>query len=157
MLKVDPYQVDNLYHSSLSAPSGLSETTHERLELKYSTALPEPPSSSNLSASSFNNPYDQASGSHSTIASLVTRLDSLLMVLKTCKGRQCTHPWESLFPLGEVKDLADALNPQFDEFFKYEVSRVTFDRCERGYIAESEGHVWDGKQVYGMVDEMAFG
>lgn len=78
------------------------------------------------------------------------------MVLKTCVGRQCTHPWNSLFPSGGVHSLMDALEPEFDDFFREEVSRVKFDRCEKGYIAESEGAMWNEKQVYGMTDEMAY-
>jgi hypothetical protein len=90
------------------------------------------------------------------IPRLVDRLDALLMVLKTCKGRQCTHPWESLFPNGGVKSLLDTLDPSFDEFFEKKVEKVKFEKCEKGYIAESEGPVWDSSQVYGMFEEMAF-
>lgn len=92
----------------------------------------------------------------STLSPLVHRLDALLMVLKTCSGRQCTHPWESLFPHGEVYSLSDALNPRYDTFFAKHVSRVRFDKCEKGYIAESEGPMWDDKQAYFMMDEMAY-
>lgn len=89
------------------------------------------------------------------LSSLVHRLDSLLMVLKTCIGRQCTHPWESLFPSGEVTSLSDALDPRYDDFFAERVARVHFDQCERGYIAESEGPMWDEKYAYPMFDEVA--
>lgn len=91
-----------------------------------------------------------------TIASLTHRLDALLMVLKTCTGQQCTHPWESLFPDGEVESLADALHERYNEFFASKVDRVRFDKCEKGYIAESEGPMWSGKHVYAMNEEMAF-
>ena len=80
-----------------------------------------------------------------TLKNLAHRLDALLMVLKTCKGRQCTHPWEALFPATQVATLADALDPRLDDFFEAKVSRVNFERCEKGYIAESEGPMWDGK------------
>jgi N-acetylglucosamine-6-sulfatase len=78
------------------------------------------------------------------------------MVLKTCVGRLCTHPWETLFPNGEVNDLLDAADSTYDDFFESKVERVAFEKCERGYIAESEGPVWDGSQAYGMVHEMSF-
>ena len=78
------------------------------------------------------------------------------MVLKTCKGRQCTHPWESLFPTGRVKSLADAIDPSFDTYFEEKVAKVKFERCEKGYIAESEGPAWNSKQAYAMEDEVAF-
>ena len=90
------------------------------------------------------------------IPRLVDRLDALLMVLKTCKGRQCTHPWESLFPNEDVRSLLDTLDPSFDGFFEKRVEKVKFEKCEKGYIAESEGPVWDSSQVYGMFEEMAF-
>ena len=82
-----------------------------------------------------------------------------LIVLKTCKGRQCTHPWEVLHPGGDVQDLHDALNSDFDEFYEVQQQRVYFEKCEKGYIAESE---WpDGPKIWGeggvgvMWDEMA--
>lgn len=78
------------------------------------------------------------------------------MVLKTCTGRQCTHPWESLFPSGEVKGLADALEQKYDNFFEQRVQRVRYSRCERGYIAESEGPMWNEKMAYPMTGEMAW-
>ena len=61
------------------------------------------------------------------------------MVLKTCKARTCTHPWETLHPAGNVNDLYDALNPRFDEFYESQQERVRFTKCEKGYIPESEG------------------
>ena len=95
-------------------------------------------------------------GASPTLAPLVNRLDALLMVLKTCKGRQCTHPWESLFPAGQVGSLSDALDPQYDDYFEHELERVRFDRCEKGYIIESEGPLWNAKFAYPMNEEMAF-
>lgn len=67
------------------------------------------------------------------------------MVLKTCTGRTCTHPWESLHPKGDVKNLKDAMDEKFDHFYEREVERVVFQRCEKAYILESEGSVWDGR------------
>lgn len=61
-----------------------------------------------------------------------------------------------LFPAGEVHSLEDAIEPMFDGFFETKVKRVEFEKCEKGYIPESEGSVWDKSQVYGMVHEMAF-
>lgn len=90
------------------------------------------------------------------IQKLVHRLDALLMVLKTCVGRQCTHPWDSLFPNGEVKTLLEAVDPAYDDFFETKVEKVAFEKCERGYIADSEGPTWTDSQVYGMVHEIAF-
>ena len=69
---------------------------------------------------------------------VVTRLDALMMVLKSCKGRSCTHPWETLHPKGNVGSLTDSLKPRFDAFYD-EQRKVHFTKCELGYIKESEG------------------
>ncbi|KAH7628344.1 alkaline-phosphatase-like protein [Sordaria sp. MPI-SDFR-AT-0083] len=70
---------------------------------------------------------------------VVVRLDSLLFVLKSCKGKTCIRPWEALHPAGNVRDLHDALSSRFDTFYEKEQRRVAFDRCEKGYIVEAEG------------------
>jgi N-acetylglucosamine-6-sulfatase len=72
---------------------------------------------------------------------LLSRLDSLVLVLKTCKTKECTQPWEVLHPKGDVKDLHDALQKQYDEFYEVQQERVSFSRCEKGYILESEGAI----------------
>jgi hypothetical protein len=69
---------------------------------------------------------------------IITRLDALMMVLKSCKGRSCTHPWETLHPKGNVATLTDSLRPSYDAFYK-EQPKVHFTKCELGYIKESEG------------------
>lgn len=76
-----------------------------------------------------------------TLHLVAHRLDALLMVLKTCKASACTHPWKVLHPKGDVTTLKDALHPQFDEFYEVQQKRVRFDKCEKGYILESEGPV----------------
>lgn len=63
---------------------------------------------------------------------LQTRLDALLLVLKTCVGDVCRFPWKTIFPDGSVSSLADALDSAFDGYFtdlpkvKYSVSLVYF-------------------------------
>ncbi|KAF2720298.1 arylsulfatase [Polychaeton citri CBS 116435] len=69
---------------------------------------------------------------------LISRLDTLLIVLKTCVARSCTHPWEVIHPDGKVHTLRDALNPRYDKFYAAQ-SMVYWTKCEEGYIAESEG------------------
>ncbi|KHE84587.1 arylsulfatase [Neurospora crassa] len=73
------------------------------------------------------------------VQKVVARLDSLLFVLKSCKGKTCIRPWEALHPAGNVQNLHDALSSRFDSFYEKEQKRVEFDRCERGYIVEAEG------------------
>jgi hypothetical protein len=73
------------------------------------------------------------------IKSIAARLDSLLLVLKSCKGETCVHPWRSLHPAGSVETLEDALSPRFDEFYLQQQVRIEYNRCEFGYILDAEG------------------
>ncbi|KAK6421642.1 hypothetical protein LTR81_005482 [Elasticomyces elasticus] len=129
-LKVDPYEMHNLLTPELSdfttttTPGGVAEEL--TTEVFSST--------SGSTAHMANNNTVVASMRH-----LVARLDSLLMVLKTCKARECTHPWETLHPDGSVRDLHDALHSDFDDFYETQQQRIEFTKCEKGYIAESEG------------------
>jgi hypothetical protein len=75
-------------------------------------------------------------GSH--LGLVVSRLDALLMVMKSCRGPTCAAPWDVLHPEGGVKNLQDALDKRFDEFYKDQVA-VSFNRCEAGYIMNAEG------------------
>ena len=102
--------------------------------------------------------WDDSTLGSTTLAHLIPRLDALLAVLKTCKGRVCTHPWSALHPGDDVSNLHDALNARFDDYYEEQLKdqRVQFLKCEKGYIAESEGP--DGVKPFGykmMVDEIA--
>jgi N-acetylglucosamine-6-sulfatase len=101
----------------------------------------------------FNVGDDEDQGPRSTLEHLITRLDSLLMILKTCKGRQCTHPWESIHPQGVVHSLKRALDPSYNAFYSAQ-TRVHFDKCERGYLSESEGPMWNASRAYSMEHEV---
>lgn len=68
----------------------------------------------------------------------MSRLDALMMVLKSCEGDQCRYPWLQLHPKGEVNSLAQALVTGFDTFYM-DQPKVTFSACEIGYIVASEG------------------
>ncbi|KAF2183305.1 Arylsulphatase [Zopfia rhizophila CBS 207.26] len=70
---------------------------------------------------------------------LVARLDSLLFVLKSCKGKECIRPWAALHPQGDVANLQDALSPRFDDFYENQQERISFTRCELGYLLDAEG------------------
>lgn len=83
-----------------------------------------------------------------TLKHLVPRLDTLLAVLRTCRGSQCTRPWLSLHPAGDVRDLHDALDPKFDRFYEREQERVYFSRCEQAYIEEAEGPQMGDVKIY---------
>lgn len=61
------------------------------------------------------------------------------MVTKSCKGHTCVDPWSVIHPAGNVKTLKDALNTRFDNFYASISQLVKFEKCEFGYILESEG------------------
>ena len=69
---------------------------------------------------------------------VVPRLDALMMVLKSCKGRTCVEPWRELHPSGDVTSIIDSLKPEFDEFYLAQ-PKVSFTECKRGYLPEFEG------------------
>ncbi|EEP79663.1 conserved hypothetical protein [Uncinocarpus reesii 1704] len=73
-------------------------------------------------------PYDQ----------IVNRLNALMMVVKSCSGNECVEPWKSLHPSGGVRNLKDALNKTYDDFYAQH-PKVSFDSCEMWYIPEKEG------------------
>jgi len=85
---------------------------------------------------------DENTPSHllgSPIEQVTARLDSLLFVLKSCKGATCTHPWRALHPGGNVENLRDALSPRFDHFYLHQQKKVSYSSCESGYIVDAEG------------------
>lgn len=98
----------------------------------------------NLHPSSINAPSTFPSVKPPTILGLpvskvVARLDALLLVLKSCKGTSCIRPWEVLHPSNDVSDLKDALRSTYDVFYEQQQSKVSFSRCEAGYIIDAEG------------------
>lgn len=69
---------------------------------------------------------------------VASRLDSLLLILKSCEGRTCIKPWNVLHPDGSVQTLRDALDSQYNTVYQA-TPNVAFDRCENGYILDVEG------------------
>ncbi|KAH7386286.1 alkaline-phosphatase-like protein, partial [Cadophora sp. MPI-SDFR-AT-0126] len=69
---------------------------------------------------------------------VTARLDALMMVMKSCKSAQCTTPWSTLHPKGDVNTLTDALDPKYDAFYSRQ-PKVSFTSCEPGYIISAEG------------------
>ncbi|KAK6219247.1 hypothetical protein LQW54_002235 [Pestalotiopsis sp. IQ-011] len=77
---------------------------------------------------------------------VVSRLDSLLFVLKNCKSETCRRPWKALHPAGSVDTLRDALSPRFDTFYAERSRNIVFDRCEMGFLLDAEGPRFDDNQ-----------
>jgi hypothetical protein len=65
------------------------------------------------------------------IQRLWIRLDTLLIVTKSCKGEVCTKPWPLIHPRGDVQSLREAMNPEFDEFYVNQ-HKIRYDACALG-------------------------
>ncbi|KAK0313546.1 hypothetical protein LTR01_001802 [Friedmanniomyces endolithicus] len=143
-LVADPYETHNLVahdpsnHSILALPS--DDIAGPQAPTAFSTPTFLPAHTPNNTT--FGPP----------LIHLLPRLDTLLMLLKTCKARECTHPWKVLHPEGNVRNLHDALRAEYDDFYETQQQRVEFSRCEKGYIRESEGP--EGVVVWRGVDEV---
>ncbi|OQE29795.1 hypothetical protein PENSTE_c002G00438 [Penicillium steckii] len=73
-----------------------------------------------------------------SMSKVISRLNTLLMVLKSCRGFQCIKPWDTLHPDGSVTSLMDALDSKYDTFYESQPN-VSFGRCAYGYEIEAEG------------------
>lgn len=69
---------------------------------------------------------------------VVDRLDSLLMVMKSCLGKECHEPWQTLHPHSKIKTLKHALDQDFDAFYA-DQPKVKYTSCELGYLVDAEG------------------
>jgi hypothetical protein len=131
----DPWQMDNILNEGTGAFSiGMSTASFK--DAKSSMGSDQIVSAANIT---------------DTVSSLVSRLDALLLVLKTCRMDECRFPWSSLHPNGDVRSLRDALDPRFDNFY-HKRPKVQYERCERGYIPESEGAMWNGSVSFGAME-----
>ena len=74
-----------------------------------------------------------------TVERIASRLDALLLVLKSCKGSSCVRPWHVLHPNGDVANLKNALDAKFDEYYENAQVKVKFSRCEQGQLLDAEG------------------
>lgn len=72
------------------------------------------------------------------IKKVISRLDALLLLLKSCKAEECTLPWQVLHPDKAVSSLTNALNAKYDKFYAAQPD-IIFSACELGYFPESEG------------------
>jgi N-acetylglucosamine-6-sulfatase len=69
---------------------------------------------------------------------IVTRLDALQLVLKSCKNETCRAPWKTLHPQGNVSSLLNALDSRYDDFYNSQ-PKVEFSECKQGYLIGAEG------------------
>ncbi|KAI1452390.1 alkaline-phosphatase-like protein [Annulohypoxylon moriforme] len=81
---------------------------------------------------------------------VVSRLDALLFVLKSCQAETCIHPWKELHPAGNVVSLRDALSSRFDALYEDESRKIEFDRCEMGFILDAEGPQFRRNELFSI-------
>ncbi|CZT46525.1 related to arylsulfatase [Rhynchosporium secalis] len=79
------------------------------------------------------------------ITKVIARLDSLLFVLKSCKGITCQQPWNQLHPKGDVSNLEDALSERFDHFYEVEQQRIKYSFCSNEYLIDAEGPMFENQ------------
>ncbi|KAF7553217.1 hypothetical protein G7046_g7166 [Stylonectria norvegica] len=121
---------------------------HEKYDVYYSTwctnehelydLKTDPGQLHNLYPKDLDSTHNDTPFLATTLSKVIDRLDSLLLVLKSCKGRDCIEPWKILHPEGGVETLEDALSYRFDEFYGEQV-KVRHGWCEEGYIVDAEG------------------
>lgn len=95
----------------------------------------------NLLAEHNASPFAAFDSLSTDVKRIVSRLDALMLVLKTCVGPSCTAPWSVLFPQNGVTGLSQALETKYDDFFA-QLPRVKFDECALGYQARREEPLW---------------
>lgn len=78
-----------------------------------------------------------AANSSTETARLTSRLNGLMLLLKTCIGDSCRAPWSVLHGDGSVKSLTDALNPKYDLYYA-SLPSVHFDTCASQYNLQNE-------------------
>ncbi|XMA15037.1 hypothetical protein WAI453_007828 [Rhynchosporium graminicola] len=79
------------------------------------------------------------------ITKVIARLDSLLFVLKSCKGITCQQPWNQLHPKGDVSNVEDALSERFDHFYEVEQQRIKYSFCSNEYLIDAEGPMFENQ------------
>jgi arylsulfatase len=107
---------------------------HSPLTYVFTTLQVDPHQMHNLYP---NRSHDEP-GPTSSLDHMIARLDSLMMVMKSCKGKTCREPWKVLHPDERVTTLEQALHHEYDNFYQAQ-SHVSFTRCEPGYIVAAEG------------------
>lgn len=80
---------------------------------------------------------DQTTYCQGDVGYIQARLDTLLIVLKTCKGETCRNPWKVIHPGGDVNSLSDAMDPKYNQCYQ-DQPRLEFHACQPGYLKEFE-------------------
>ena len=90
------------------------------------------------------------------IKRLLPRIDALLLVLKSCKGAECAHPWKQLHRNGKVHNLKQAMHHTYDSYYQG-LPKVHFRKCHKnGEInLHDEGPQWRPGLAHGSDEDAA--
>lgn len=68
---------------------------------------------------------------------LTSRLNGLMLLLKTCIGQSCRRPWSVLHPGENVNTLSEAMSPRYDLYYA-SLPDVQFELCLNQYNLYNE-------------------
>lgn len=106
---------------------------HQKTKPNPNPSQNDPHQTVNLAANPSEHNYRIA---NRPLKQILPRLDALMLVLKSCNEDSCRYPWHQLHPDGRVKNLVDALDSSYDDFYSNQ-PRVSFSKCALGY------HIWE--------------
>jgi hypothetical protein len=107
---------------------------------------------------SLNDPYEMTNLAKSTdpdIVRVMSRLNALLMVMKSCETDACRNPWSVVQPprltanATTVSSLAEALDPAYDDFFA-SIPAVSITECMHYQFAANEVPYYPPEAQYGL-------
>ncbi|KAF2225292.1 alkaline-phosphatase-like protein [Elsinoe ampelina] len=151
-MRTDAQQLDNLavdftaaLGASASASASVTATADEEANSFSPRPRPRPHPGQSQGNDRIRNP--------SYRLRLQSRLDTLLLVLKTCKAQTCRDPWGRIHPDGWVKSLEQAMGRRYDDFYVRRQPKIRFEGCAMGYLRDVEGVgedkgdlvVWEGR------------
>lgn len=80
-------------------------------------------------------PFASFNSSDSEATRIASRMDALVLFLKTCRGSDCRKAWTHLFPYGEVSSMKEALDSKYDTYFDG-LPKLRYRSCEMGFNCE---------------------
>ncbi|KAF5676726.1 arylsulfatase precursor [Fusarium denticulatum] len=96
-----------------------------------------------------------ANSGHTQIKRVKSRLNALLLVMKSCTKSTCRDPWSVIQPPShlrkgkKVKTLDDALESKYDDYYS-SFPLVTIDECLEYQYAPNERPFWPPEAEFGL-------
>lgn len=79
-------------------------------------------------------------------SAVADRLNGILLVTKACEQDSCRDPWKTLHQDGSVRNLADALDQKYDDYYA-SLPRVAFGRCLPSLVPSNEEPYFPGFEI----------